>query len=281
MMHSMTKRIITALFWLSAGLSPAFLPLSKAEAQADSARVSESKGWLGVQMERRNTSKVVGVAVQRAVPGSPAEAANLQRGDIIQRVNGEEVRTPADLSRRIATVRAGESVRLDIGGGNARAVTVTLAAPPRDPANLAGQLIGRPAPSTQALNAQSGAKEEVAPRDGKVRIVELWATWCGPCKVIQPAVSRQVEAMDSERFEFVGVAEDGTAEVRKYLSRYPVNYRVLIDPENHVGDAYWSTATPTFVLIDADGRIVAHRSGIDGVDALFEQARGLVRKAQK
>lgn len=281
MMNPMTKRILTAFFWAAAGLSLASLPLSKAEAHPDSATASETKGWLGVQMERRNTTDVVGVAIQRAVPGSPAEAAKLQRGDVIQRVNAHDVRTPADLSQQIAKVRAGETVVLDIGGKNARSVTVTLTAPPQNPADLAGQLIGRPAPSTHALNATSGSKEAVTPRDGKVRIVELWATWCGPCRIIQPLVSRQVDSMDSERFEFVGVAEDDTAAVRKYLARYPANYRVLIDPENHVGDAYWSTATPTFVLIGADGKIVAHRSGIDGVDALFEQARALVRAAQK
>jgi|GEM_PF-6005212 len=267
-----------ALIGITSGaLSVAALPPSKAEANPGSAEASETKAWLGVQMERQNLSGLPGVSIQRAVPGSPAEQASLGRGDIVQKVNGEDVRTPAELSNLIGNKRAGETIVLDIAGKRARQVSLTLAAPPTNLGDLSARLVGRASPETQAVNAKSGRLEDVTPQDGKVRIVELWATWCGPCKLIQPLITRQVDAMDDAHFEFVGVAEDEAAAVRRYLERYPTNYRVLIDTENAVGDAYWATATPTFVLVDTDGKVVAHQSGIDNVSALFDRARTLVK----
>lgn len=274
-------RTLATIVLTSGALSVATLPPSKAEANPGSAEASSTKAWLGVQMERQNLSGVPGVAIQRAVPGSPAEKAALGRGDVIQQVDGVDVQTPAALSSLLAKKRQGDTVTLTIGGKRARQVRITLASPPSHPGNLSSQLIGRPAPQTHALNATSGKEEAVTPLDGKVRIVELWATWCGPCKLIQPLVARHVDAMDAAHFEFVGVAEDDAAAVRRYLERYPTNYRVLIDPKNTVGDAYWSTATPTFVLIDAAGKVVAHQSGIENVSALFERARALIQADQE
>lgn len=264
---------ITSLAFALSSVS-ALPPLAQAAPASDEAHAS--KGWLGVQMERSNTTAIDGVVIQRPVPGSPAEKSGIQPGDIIHRVDGQRVRTPAELANVVAFKRAGDSLVLDVAGSNTRRIKLTLVAPPSDPTNLAANLIGRPVPPAQALNLESGKPEDVAPTDGKVRIVELWATWCGPCRVIQPQITRQVDAMQSEHFEFVGVAEDEAAAVRAYLKRYPANYRVALDPKSAVGDAYWSTSTPTFVLIDHKGNIVKHQSGIDDVDALFEDARVLV-----
>src|SRR5690625_5115365 len=61
-----------ALIGITSGaLSVAALPPSKAEANPGSAEASETKAWLGVQMERQNLSGLPGVSIQRAVPGSP------------------------------------------------------------------------------------------------------------------------------------------------------------------------------------------------------------------
>lgn len=275
MTRSFVRRTAT-ITALTFALSSSNALLPQAHAAPTSSNVQTSKGWLGVQMERQNTSGIEGVAIKRSVPGSPAEAAGLGAGDIIHRADAQRVRTPADLAKIVALKGTGDTLVLDIAGPNARRLRVTLSAAPSDSANLAANLIGRPAPAAKALNLESGKPEAIAPRDGKVRIVELWATWCAPCRLIQPKLTRQVDAMRSEHFEFVGVAEDEAAAVRSYLQKYPANYRVVLDPKGDVGNTYWSTATPTFVLIDHKGNIVQHQSGIDGVDDLFERARVLV-----
>lgn len=275
-------RCTTAITSLAFALSSmsALPPLAHAAtptAKVQTTNVQSSSGWLGVQMERRNTTGVDGVAIQRSVPGSPAEKSGLTQGDVIHRVDAQRVRTPAELAKIVSRKRAGDALVLDVAGPNARRISITLVAAPSDPANLSANLIGRPVPQATALNLSSGKPEDVAPHDGKVRIVELWATWCGPCRVIQPQITRQVDALRSEHFEFVGVAEDEAAAVRAYLQKYPANYRIVLDPQSDVGNVYWSTATPTFVLIDHKGNIADHQSGIDGVDSLFERARVLVK----
>lgn len=275
MTRSFVRRTATITALTFALSSPNALP-PRAHAAPTSSNAQTSKGWLGVQMERRNTTGIEGVAIKRSVPGSPAETAGLGQGDVILRADAQRVRTPADLAKVVSLKRTGDTLVLDVGGPNARRIRVTLAAAPSNSANLAANLIGRPAPDANALNLDSGRSEAIAPRDGKVRIVELWATWCAPCRLIQPQITRQVDAMRSEHFEFVGVAEDEAAAVRAYLKRYPANYRVVLDPKGDVGNIYWSTATPTFVLIDHRGNIVDHQSGIDGVDELFERARVLI-----
>jgi DNA-binding MarR family transcriptional regulator len=72
----------------------------------------------------------VGVLIRRVSTGSPAEAAGLERGDLITAAAGNEVRTVGDLQRAVAAAAGGGTLRLDVVRGvDERTVEVTLARP--------------------------------------------------------------------------------------------------------------------------------------------------------
>ena len=92
-------------------------------------------GYLGVQTEevtKDNLAKfglreVKGVGVESVVDGSPAQAAGLQKGDVIVRVNGDEITSGRKLSRLIGEISPDHQARLTVlRGGSEREINVTL-----------------------------------------------------------------------------------------------------------------------------------------------------------
>jgi serine protease Do len=72
-----------------------------------------------------------GALIARVEPGGPGARGGLQAGDVVTRVNGQPIKNANELTRRVATVRPGESIRLDVyRNGQNRTVTVTSGARP-------------------------------------------------------------------------------------------------------------------------------------------------------
>ncbi len=100
-------------------------------------------GYLGVQTKDVNSenfsslglSSVRGVAVEKVMEGSPAEKAGLQAGDVIVRVNGEEITSAKKLTRLIGEIAPDHTASMTVvRGGSEREVVATIGR--RDPRNL-------------------------------------------------------------------------------------------------------------------------------------------------
>ena len=94
-----------------------------------------TRGWLGIQLQEVTTEIAAalslkekgGVLVAEVLDGTPAQSAGLESGDVILRIDGEEVATPNALSRRVAALAPGERVRIRVlRDGRERNLTVTL-----------------------------------------------------------------------------------------------------------------------------------------------------------
>lgn len=114
-------------------------PQSKAQSKVFSMFFDGDGGYLGIQTQdvtRENFGKlglreVRGVAIEKVMEGSPAQAAGLQAGDVITRFNGEEITSVRKLTRLIAEVAPDHQVTLTVSrGGSEREVTATLAKRP-------------------------------------------------------------------------------------------------------------------------------------------------------
>ena len=57
-----------------------------------------------------------------------------------------------------------------------------------------------------------------------VRVVNLWATWCGPCRKEMPAMSAWYKAQKKGSVDMVGIALDTTDNIGKFLKQTPVSY---------------------------------------------------------
>lgn len=100
----------------------------------------------------------------------------------------------------------------------------------------------------------SGRKLELASLRGKVVLVDLWATWCGPCKRTIPHLV-ELSRWKPDDVVVVGIlTSDDPEALRQFLKTTPIPYYVGIG--NAKSDALFpTTGLPTFFLLDRQGRV--------------------------
>jgi thiol-disulfide isomerase/thioredoxin len=117
-----------------------------------------------------------------------------------------------------------------------------------------------------ALDDLSGNKVEV-PRAyaGRPLLVNVWATWCGPCRQEMPELQRFAAEQGANGVQVVGIALDEPAAAREFVARTGVRYPILMDMPGpadagvRLGNP--KGVLPYSVLISADGRLLRQRIG--------------------
>ena len=129
---------------------------------------------------------------------------------------------------------------------------------PAAPAELADL---PPAVSVAPLKDSKGASFKLADFFGKVMVVNLWATWCGPCRREIPELVKLNKEFHSRGVEMVGLTTenpDASAEkVRKFIQDFQIDYRIGWAPaEVGVPLMQGHEAIPQIFVISRDGRIL-------------------------
>jgi thiol-disulfide isomerase/thioredoxin len=127
----------------------------------------------------------------------------------------------------------------------------------------------------------AGGKERtLADWRGKVVLLNLWATWCVPCRKEMPALDRLQQELGSDKFEVVAVSVDrkGIEGARKFLDDTKAGKLALyVDPTTRMLSDLKAVGLPATVLIDAQGREVGRLLGPAEWDS--EDAKRLIRAA--
>lgn len=91
-------------------------------------------------------------------------------------------------------------------------------------------------------------------------VVNLWASWCGPCRDEMPEVQRFAQANRGVRV--VGVAIDDAPEsARRFAREVGVTFPLAVDDRDRMGRAYGVTGLPTTLFLDRQGRLAATWAG--------------------
>lgn len=111
-----------------------------------------------------------------------------------------------------------------------------------------------------------GDEISLADYGGRVVVLNVWASWCGPCRTEQPVLDEVYAEYTGLSVDFLGVniKDDDTA-ARAYLETRGVEYPSLYDQPGEVPQAFRGTvpprAIPSTLVIDPDGRIAARVIG--------------------
>ncbi len=148
-------------------------------------------------------------------------------------------------------------------------VPETLAAPGASQADESASAapgaasLGAPMPPYQATTLD-GAAFDLASLKGKVVLVNIWATWCAPCRHEIPELIKLHETYGSRGFQVLGASVDGTEsanEVAPMVKERKINYPVVLDTAGKIADIFETNVIPTSALIDREGRVVWTRMG--------------------
>ena len=126
----------------------------------------------------------------------------------------------------------------------------------------------------------TGAERTLADWRGKVVLLNLWATWCAPCRKEMPALDRLQGELGSDRFEVVAVSIDkgGLDLPRSFLEKIKVAHLKLFnDPTARLGVTLKAYGMPTTLLINRDGKEIGRLVGPAEWDS--EDALALIKAA--
>lgn len=227
---------------------------SASDARADDDTVvqaSNAPPWMGITMDKGGDT---GVRVEHVVRGSPAHAAGIRTGDRIVSLDGSRVTSPSEISRSVSSRRAGDKIVVGIERtGTPITASVVLAPRPTTDAILRMDLVGAPAPAWTRVSPLAGAPSSIAQLKGKVVVVDFWASWCGPCRLIAPKLGALKDRFGVQGLAVVGLTTDDAERAAVFAERHRMRYPVVIDEAGETSRAYGVTALPTMVLVDKKG----------------------------
>jgi thiol-disulfide isomerase/thioredoxin len=148
---------------------------------------------------------------------------------------------------------------------------------PRQAAPQAGATtdVGAPMPEYAAMYLD-GSKFDLAAKREKVVLLNVWATWCGPCRYEIPELQQLSERYSARGLEVVGVSvdESGIESVRDFVKEQKkMTYPIVLDAEGKIANLLQTSVLPTSVLVDRAGKIVWKKYGaIEQGDAELKKA---------
>jgi len=139
---------------------------------------------------------------------------------------------------------------------------------PQTPASAASTNVGSQMPAYEAKTLDGGTFDLASER-GSVIFLNLWATWCGPCKIEVPELQRLHNQYGARGFKVVGVSLDDNPEVvQEFIKQYQITYPVVFDPDQKAANVFQTSMIPTSLVINRKGKIVWRRQmAIDPHDA--------------
>jgi len=109
------------------------------------------------------------------------------------------------------------------------------------------------------LESLDGEKRKLSDYRGKKVMLNLWATWCPPCREEMPDMQAFYEQYQSDDMEILAVnltsSEKSMENIESFVHKNGLSFPVLLDPDDHVSSRYDVFQIPTTYILNADGEI--------------------------
>ncbi len=120
----------------------------------------------------------------------------------------------------------------------------------------------KPADFSVELRNLEGTKVSLEDFRNKVLLVNVWATWCGPCKEEMPSIAALYDNLHEKGFEVVAITNDNARKVRGFLKRKQFPFAILLDSKEKFIERFRVDRLPTTLVIDKSGRLALHHAGV-------------------
>jgi thiol-disulfide isomerase/thioredoxin len=136
---------------------------------------------------------------------------------------------------------------------------------------------GRDAPNFSAFDLEGTPKSLEDFRD-KVLLVNIWATWCPPCREEMPSMQRLYQEIDDDDFEILAISIDAPfgkadafgrvgGDLQSYADSLGLSFTILHDPSGKVQQTFQTTGVPESFVVDRSGVIYKKVAGATAWDA--------------
>jgi cytochrome c biogenesis protein CcmG, thiol:disulfide interchange protein DsbE len=147
-----------------------------------------------------------------------------------------------------------------------------------------GVEINRPAPNFQAIDLGTRDSASLEDYRGSVTLVNIWATWCLPCRDEMPSMQRLYDSLAARGFRIAAISiDEGSPEdVTAFAEKFGLTFDILHDRSGQVERLYQTTGVPESFLLDRRGVLVKRVIGahdwsspanIGAVERLLEQPK--------
>lgn len=132
----------------------------------------------------------------------------------------------------------------------------------KSPPEASEAVVNTPAPIANApapdftLAALDGSQVRLSDLKGRVVLVNIWATWCPPCRAEMPTIQTVYEQYRDQGFTVLAVDQDEAPPiVAAFMNENKLTFPALLDAGNRVGWMYQATSLPSSFFIDKQGII--------------------------
>ena len=133
--------------------------------------------------------------------------------------------------------------------------------------------VGDKAPTLKGVKSWYNGEVLDPGAEGKITILDFWATWCGPCRDSIPHLNDLYDQYKSEGVVIAGITNEGKDKVDPFLKRLPMHFPVGMDTRGTTKRTYMAgrDGIPQAFLIDKKGIVVWEGHPMDGLDNVLAQ----------
>ena len=142
-----------------------------------------------------------------------------------------------------------------------RLLTLCLLLPALAYAGTPGEVLPGQALRASELHSLTGKDKHFSDYRGKPLIINVWASWCGPCRAEMGSLNRLAKRY-SKQFTVIGISTDDDALAAKhFIKQYKVSFENYIDSNVFLENMLGADTIPLTILVDAEGRVLEKARG--------------------
>ncbi len=124
-----------------------------------------------------------------------------------------------------------------------------------------------------ALKDLTGRSWDLKQLQGKVVLVNFWATWCPPCRKEMPDLEALYHRYSDKGLVILAISDEDDAKVRGFIHAQKYTYPILLDPGGAVGKRFLIQGIPKSLVYDRTGKLVAQSSDMRTMGQFLEMLK--------